>query len=747
LLAKGFGALFAVVLVAIFGVYFSLPYIVDGDRVKSMLVDQLQKTLRRPVRIQRVILTPQGVKLTQFKVLDADGKDSFIEGDFALVTVKLQPLLQRRLELSNVRLASPRIHISRDAEGRWSFEDIFASTASARPAGPPKPFELPVSLAADQTAIESGRLEVDDQLRGTSYLIERFNLAVRQFDLDAPFSFSVSFDNVNTFGERKVRTSLSAEGSMALASFDWPRAFVKADAAQLQLDGRVIKGAVSVSSFTAPTVEADLSLPALGKDDWQWWFKKDEDLTLPPSRWSGRVVWLEPRKARVERLEATAGPLKARGSGLVDLTGKQPQVTASIETEDFPLAEAAGLHPVLQRYQLGGTARGEAEVSGWPGRWNVGKAHLRLHGAGARFAHWSVENGDADLAATQDFSDLAVTLSSGAVEAYKNGFSDVTLSLRLVRKDLKVDYLSFKWEDSKVRVRGRVVNLPDPRDVWLSGTVDHVHWERAQQLVGDIIASVSTRTAVSLSSPAETDSAKELWVQTFKYAIPKKFPDTIGHIHVGRVLHKNFSFADMELLWDLRGVTNKLDNVNGEIRASFGPGRVNDIQAVQDSNKFLSIVFLPYIYMYKMNSLSVLSTAQAYPKELDFNRIEGQYGVRRGLVDTRFCSVDSPQLLAFAAGTADFGREQVDMNILTRLTGYRATLPEWWVDEKGRPAIGFRVKGDLNRPDLEPRLHKIGADEIERAVESGRGNAKARFEALDKLAQLEAPQTKGINKK
>jgi hypothetical protein len=76
------------------------------------------------------------------------------------------------------------------------------------------------------------------------------------------------------------------------------------------------------------------------------------------------------------------------------------------------------------------------------------------------------------------------------------------------------------------------------------------------------------------------------------------------------------------------------------------------------------------------------------------------------------------------------------MNIMTRLTSYRGTLPEWWVDEAGRPAIGFRVKGDINKPDLEPRFKKIGENEMEQKVEEGRAQAKKRFEALEKLQTL-----------
>jgi hypothetical protein len=180
-------------------------------------------------------------------------------------------------------------------------------------------------------------------------------------------------------------------------------------------------------------------------------------------------------------------------------------------------------------------------------------------------------------------------------------------------------------------------------------------------------------------------------------------------------------------------VTPALDKINGEARLSIGSGRVNDIPAVQDANKFLKVVFLPFIFMHKMNKLSVFSTASAYPKSLDFRRIDGAYGASRGVATTRYFHVDSDQLVAYAEGTADFGREQVDMNILTRLGAYDGTLPEWWVDEKGRPAIGFRVKGDINKPDLEPRFKKIEENEIERKVDEGRARAQKRFENLEKL--------------
>ena len=116
--------------------------------------------------------------------------------------------------------------------------------------------------------------------------------------------------------------------------------------------------------------------------------------------------------------------------------------------------------------------------------------------------------------------------------------------------------------------------------------------------------------------------------------------------------------------------------------------------------------------------------------------VSGEYGLRHGVALTRLFYVDSPQMVAFTDGSADFAKETVDLNIMTRLTRYRQPLPEWWVDEMGRPAISFRVTGDLNMPELQPRLKKMVGNEIEKAVEDAKAKAKKRYAALEKLRQL-----------
>ncbi|PIR19020.1 MAG: hypothetical protein COV48_04285, partial [Elusimicrobia bacterium CG11_big_fil_rev_8_21_14_0_20_64_6] len=369
-------------------------------------------------------------------------------------------------------------------------------------------------------------------------------------------------------------------------------------------------------------------------------------------------------------------------------------------------------------------------IQGKLGALQIKDAVLSLRGFGADWGDRRVEMADLDAFVTDEFASVKASVTKGRVIAYGNAFDDVLLSLSVANQTLTVENLALRWGESHLRLRGRVDRLSAPKEVLISGNLDKLIWENGHRLVTSIAAAVSTRTV------SAEERASRPWVSTFKYVIPRRFPDTVGHLRVGEVRQENFWCKDLDLLWSIRGVTPALDKVGGEARVRFGPGRVADIPAVQDSNKLLHVIFLPFIYMHKMNKFSIFSTATAYPKTLDFVRIESEYALSKGVAATRYFHVNSGQLAAFAEGTADFGHEQVDMNVLTRLSKYDGVLPEWWVDEAGRPSIGFRVKGDLNKPELEPRFKKIPVNEIERKLEEGRASGKKRFEAIEKLQTL-----------
>ncbi|MBI5247512.1 MAG: hypothetical protein HY923_10040 [Elusimicrobia bacterium] len=725
----GFGLVFILFVFALAGLGAYAYRRFGPEDARALAVAQLQGLLHREVTIERMVLTPRGFKLRGLRVRRANAPEGDqLVCDTALVTVKLRPLLRRRLEFDTVRLESPQIDMRREADGSWDIADMFSSTKTAGGGGAGA---LPLALAAAETIINDGVLRFDDRKRGRKISFEKLSLRAEGFDQDQPFPLAVSFVNAVTIGTRTLTTKVSAEGSMDLADLHWSSATARADRFSAEADGVTVEGKGSATGFGRPVIEFELAVPALGPERWPRWTGRDLKLSLPSSRWAGRVSWSAPPIWDFERLSVQTPAGVVTGSGVLDVSSETAHIRAQFAARDAVLEKSAAWHPSWAARAPRGKMTLSGTVEGKLGALQLKEAMLILRGFGASWGDRHVDGLDLDAFAAEEFGTVKASVTKGKVSAYANVFDELTMNLTVAKQTLNVENLSLKWWDSRVRLRGRVDKLSAPKEVLISGNADKIIWEDAQRLVTAIAASVSTRTV----SQEERESRP--WVRTFKYVIPRGFPDTVAHFRVGEVKQENFWCKDLDLLWSLHGVTPALDKVSGEARLRFGPGRVADIPAVQESHNILRVLFLPFIYMHKMNKFSILSTATAYPKTLDFSRIESEYGANKGIAAIRYFHVDSGQLVAFADGDVDFGKEQVDMSILTRLPYYNGpSLPEWWIDEGGSVAIGFRVKGDLNKPDLEPRFKKIGSDEIQRKLEDGREKGKKRFEAIEKLKAL-----------
>jgi len=722
---RGFGLFFILLVLFLASLAAYTHHKFGPEETRVLAISQLQALLHREVTIERMVLTPRGLKLKGLRVRRANGEEGdLLVCDTALVTVKLQPLLRRRLEFDTVRLESPQIRLTREADGTWDIADLFTSSGAARGGA------LPLALAAAETIVNDGVLKVDDRKRGRKISFEKLALRADGFDQDRPFPLAVSFVNSVTFGTRTLTTSVSAEGSMDLAGLSWSSATARADRFTAEADGVTVSGKGTAEGFPRTVFEVEASVPELSPDRWPRWTGRDLKLSLPATQWRARVNWSAPLIWDVESLSIETPAGVASGSAVFDLTADTGSVRAQFATKDAVLEESADWHPSWAARSPSGKATVSGTIEGKFGALQLKDAVLVLRGLNASWGDRKVEGVDLDAFVTDEFASVKASVTKGRVVAFGSAFDDLAITLSVAKQTLTVDNLAARWNDSHLKLRGRVDRLSAPKEVLISGNLDKLVWEDGQKLVTAITTAFSTRTV----SAQERESRP--WLTTFKYVIPRSFPDTAGHLRVNQVRQANFWCNDLDLLWSIRGVTPALDKLGGEARVRFGPGRVADIPAVQDSHKLLRVIFLPFIYMHKMNKFSVFSTATAYPKTLDFTRIESEYALKSGVATTRYFHVDSGQLAAFAEGTADFGSEHVDMNVLTRLTHYDGVLPEWWVDEAGRPSIGFRVKGDLNKPELEPRFKKIPNDEIERKLEEGRAGGKKRFDAIEKLQTL-----------
>jgi len=106
---RGLGLTFLLCFLLAVIAYVGLRATFDEERIKSVFVDQLQSRLRRPVQIDRVLLTPHGVKLRGVRVVEKPSVPGqyLLTSDAVLVTVKLSSLPRLRLDLARSSSSPP----------------------------------------------------------------------------------------------------------------------------------------------------------------------------------------------------------------------------------------------------------------------------------------------------------------------------------------------------------------------------------------------------------------------------------------------------------------------------------------------------------------------------------------------------------------------------------------------------------------------------------------------------------------
>ncbi len=531
-----------------------------------------------------------------------------------------------------------------------------------------------------------------------------------------------------------MNVSLTFKGVADFDGFNMDRAFLRAEKFTLKSSSYSVSGSLRLVGFKSPNLDASLHLPALEPSDWENLLGKRWNVHLPQSDCEFDAD-ISSADIYLRRFTIVAGSLNGSAEGEISLPKNSfPQARLAVSVSDFPLDFADSIFPPVKVYRLKGTVSASAQVNGTFKQMRIENSTFSAENFSSRIFGVREKARHLDFASLDNFAKMSFHARDSEVRTASNTFSKVNGNFLLLNKrDLRIRSLYFKWKGSVFRGKGRVFPLPKPRMVAIAGSINKIDYEQVENFLEQMRNLDSQEKSHSARLPQAGESWQKRWVRQFKSFIPKKFPNTMGGIHIGEIVQNDFFVKNVNLLWKLQGVTPRLNHLSGEAGITLGKGEVKDIESLQKSHKLLKIIFLPYVYMHKMNSLSVLSAAKAYPKTLDFNEIQGEYGIRNGVITTRFSYVNGPELIAYAQGKADFAKEKIDMSVLTRLTHYSAPLPEWWVDELGRPAIGFRVTGDLNHPDVEPRLSKIKAGEIEGDVKRGRREERIRFRSLRRL--------------
>ncbi len=324
------------------------PLLIDVAWVRELIVEQAQSALGREVKLGEVklrLIPSIRLSLTDLEIAESEefGEGPFVKMGRLQASVKLFPLLKKRVAIGNVVLVEPAISVVRSEDGKFSFADIAArepeEDVASAPAEETPPEETAAPAAERSSAppaitiagieIRQAALKFLDKQTSppTAIQVDNFNVKVRDLSLTAPIKFDVSADALGG--------SFSAKGSLRpTPPLENMRADV--DVTLQDMDLSLVKS--YAQGFQSKRLSGQFTVSL-----------NDDDQT---ARWSGNLSLGDYAVPVPNRPGGSVGGARFSidGAASAGYDAKAASFEGKIQVESLALA---GLHPAVSKVNVG----------------------------------------------------------------------------------------------------------------------------------------------------------------------------------------------------------------------------------------------------------------------------------------------------------------------------------------------------------------------------------------------------------
>src|SRR5262245_36890674 len=177
-----------VVALVVVGSILALPWLLDTPAIQAYIQQAAGHALGRPIRFGGLSISGLPLPTVRLRGLQVAEDPAFGSAPFMTVAegrmrIRLRSLFQGRVDLANLRLDEPRIHVVEDAAGRLNISTLGGSGGPS-PASPPRVGKgrpaAPPATAVPLTRIRIVNGAIDYDKPGGRFTVERINATLTQ---------------------------------------------------------------------------------------------------------------------------------------------------------------------------------------------------------------------------------------------------------------------------------------------------------------------------------------------------------------------------------------------------------------------------------------------------------------------------------------------------------------------------------------------------------------------------------------
>jgi len=153
----------AVLIVAIVVLTLFIKAYLTDERIRTLVTESAEKSLHRKFSLCAISVSIfNGISVKNFAIREKDSDQAFLKADAFVLKYQLLPLLSKRLIIDELAVKSPRIVITKKADGSFNFSDMTRPKEEAAGEKKEEVSGLPVNLSVKSLRIDKARLEYDD---------------------------------------------------------------------------------------------------------------------------------------------------------------------------------------------------------------------------------------------------------------------------------------------------------------------------------------------------------------------------------------------------------------------------------------------------------------------------------------------------------------------------------------------------------------------------------------------------------